>query len=183
MFPSFVCVLPMLSTYFEHFVWRCCWVNYCSVPKASLVAVPSKPSPKKVWQDTLIEVCRAFLFLCSLSLAAITSPTDTVGEVIRVPDVALAKTSFLCLPLFLASAWCLLWVLRVGAIFLVASRKAENKNQNLISILSESDRIEIRFWFLLESFYFTVVIEKWQGSETEPQENRLLYTGVLAQEN
>ena len=52
--------------------------------------------------------CRAFLFLCSLSLAAITSPTDTVGEVIRVPGVALAKTSFLCLPLFLASAWCLL---------------------------------------------------------------------------
>ena len=83
----------------------------------------------------------------------ITSPPDTVGEVIRVPDVALAKTSFLCLPLFLASAWCLLWILRVGAIFLVASRKAENKNQNLISILSESDRIEIRFWFLLESFY------------------------------
>ena len=60
----------MLGTYFEHLVWRCCWVSYRSVPKASLVAVPSKPSQKKVLQDTPIEVSRLFLFLYSLPLAA-----------------------------------------------------------------------------------------------------------------
>ena len=69
-FRSFVCFLFVLCTYFEYCVWRLCCVSHCSVPRSSLVALPSKPCRKKVLENTPIEVCMAFLFLDSLSLAA-----------------------------------------------------------------------------------------------------------------
>ena len=52
--------------------------------------MPSKPSPKKVLQDTPIEVCRAFFFLDSLSLAA------TSGTLIYLA---------LCIALVVSVAW------------------------------------------------------------------------------
>ena len=69
-FRSFVCFFFVLCTCFEYCVWRLCCISHCSVPKASLVALPSKPFPKKGLQDTPVEVCMTFLFLDSLSLAA-----------------------------------------------------------------------------------------------------------------
>ena len=99
---SLVCFLFVLRTYFECFVWRLCCVICCSVPKASLVALLPKPSQTKALQDTPFEVCKIFFFFTACPWQQhlgtwITSPTVSVAEVIRFPDAAWAKTSFVIL--------------------------------------------------------------------------------------
>ena len=62
-FRSFVCFLFVLCTYFEYCVWRLCCVSHCSVPKASLVALPSKPFRKKFYKIHLSKSVWPFFFL------------------------------------------------------------------------------------------------------------------------
>ena len=117
-FRSFVCFLFVLCTYFEYCVWRLCCVSHCSVPRSSLVALPSKPCRKKVLQSTISKSVWLFFFLTACPWQQhlgtwITSPTVSVAEAIRFPDVAWAKASFVCLLLFLSGARCLLWKLGV----------------------------------------------------------------------
>ena len=61
-----------------------------------------------------------------------------MAEVIRFPDGAWAKTSFVCLFLFLSSIWCLLWKLGVEERLLVFSTTnvcATKKKQKLFECL------------------------------------------------